>query len=174
MTTATDHAKHAEPESRPASSAGKLAPVDLEAGKAGAGLRPGAPVSARCIDHVNMGVRDLDVSAAFYTALFGLEVKEEGSSPGGRWCIIGAPGRFYLCLGESRGAERFQAVGVHINHLGFVVDDIDETIDRLRALGLRLEFGDKTLDWPRSRSAYITDPDGYLIEITNRFGGGLG
>jgi catechol 2,3-dioxygenase-like lactoylglutathione lyase family enzyme len=160
-------------DNKPSSSAGQWPPVDLEAGKARAGLRPGAPVNARCLDHVNMGVSDLDRSAAFYTALFGLEVKEEGSSPGGRWCIIGAPGRFYLCLGEMRSSERFRAQGIHINHVGFVVDDIDETVDRIRALGLWLE-GDKTFDWPRSRSAYITDPDGYMIEITNRFGGGLG
>jgi catechol 2,3-dioxygenase-like lactoylglutathione lyase family enzyme len=174
MATSSDHAKHAEPEGGPLSSGGKPAAVNLEVGKARAGLHPGEPVNARRMDHVNMGVRDLDVSAAFYTALFGLEVKEQGGSPGGRWCIIGAPDRFYLCLGELPTAQRFKAEGIHINHVGFVVDDIDETVRRIRALGLRLEFGDKTVDWPRSRSAYITDPDGYLIEITNRFGGGLG
>jgi catechol 2,3-dioxygenase-like lactoylglutathione lyase family enzyme len=125
------------------------------------------------MDHVNMSVLDLDVSAAFYAALFGLEVKEEGNSGGQRWCIIGAPDRFYLCIGEMRGADRFKAEGIHINHVGFVVDDIDETIRRIRALGICLVMGDKTLDWPRSRSAYVTDPNGILIEITNRFGGGL-
>ena len=158
----------------PPSSAVKPAPVDIEAGIARTGLRPAQPVNARRMDHVNMGVRDLDVSAAFYAALFGLEVKEEGSWPGGRWCIIGAPDRFYLCLSEVGGTERFKAGGIHINHVGFVVDDIDETVNRIHALGLQLEHGDKTFDWPRSRSAYITDPDGFLIEITDQFGGGLG
>jgi catechol 2,3-dioxygenase-like lactoylglutathione lyase family enzyme len=174
MTAPSAGTKGAPTESSPPSSAVKPAPVDLEAGKARTGLRPGAPVNARCIDHVNMSVRDLDVSAAFYAALFGLEVKEQGQSAGGRWCILGAPDRFYLCLGETPSAERFKAEGIHINHVGFVVDDIDETVDRIRALGLRLEFGDKTLDGPRSRSAYVTNPDGILMEITNRFGGGLG
>ena len=155
-------------------SAVKLAPVDIEAGKARTGLRPGAPVNARRIDHVNISVRDLDVSAAFYAALFGLEVKEEGISFGGRWCIIGSPDRFYLCLFEGHGADRFErykAEGVHIVHFGLVVDDIDETVNRIRALGLPLEG---TVDYPRSRSAYVIDPDGIVIEITNRFGGGLG
>jgi hypothetical protein len=54
----------------PPSSAVKPAPVDIAAGKARTGLRPGAPVNARRTDHVNMSVRDLDVSAAFYAALF--------------------------------------------------------------------------------------------------------
>jgi catechol 2,3-dioxygenase-like lactoylglutathione lyase family enzyme len=174
MTAPSAGTKGSPTESSPPNSAVKLAPVDLEAGKARTGLRPGAPVNARRMDHVNMGVSDLDVSVAFYTALFGLEIKEQGSSPGGRWCIIGAPDRFYLCLGEMRSADRFKAEGIHINHVGFVVDDIDETINRIRTLGIPLVYGDRTVDWPRSRSAYVTDPDGIVIEITNRFGGGLG
>jgi len=154
--------------------ADKPAPVDLEAGKARAGLRPAAPVNAHRMDHVNLGCRDLDVTAGFYSALFGLELKEQGDNGVTRWCIIGAPDRFYLCLAENRSAEPFKPEGIHINHVGFVVDDIDETVRRIHALGLRLEYGDVTLDWPRSRSAYVTDPDGIVIEITNRFGGGLG
>jgi catechol 2,3-dioxygenase-like lactoylglutathione lyase family enzyme len=138
------------------------------------GLRPAAPVNAKRLDHVNVSVRDLDMSAGFYAALFGLELKEQGDNGVTRWCIIGAPDRFYLCLAEQRCSEGFKPEGTHINHVGFVVDDIDETVRRIRALGLRLEFGDKTLDWPRSRSAYVMDPDGILIEITNQFGGGLG
>jgi catechol 2,3-dioxygenase-like lactoylglutathione lyase family enzyme len=161
-------------ESGPPNSAGKPLAVDIEAGKVRAGLRPTTPVNAKRMDHVNLSVRDLDVSAGFYCALFGLELKEEGNNGVTRWCIVGALDRFYLCLAELRGAEPFKPEGIHINHVGFVVDDIDETVRRIRELGLRLEYGDKTLDWPRSRSAYVTDPNGIVIEITNRFGGGLG
>ena len=58
-------------------------------------------------------------------------------------------------------------------HVGFVVDDLDETVRRIHELGLRLEFNDAPIAWPRSRSAYVKDPDGIMIEFTNRFGGGL-
>ena len=102
--------------------------MEIEAGKARAGLRPGAPVNARRMDHVNMYVRDLDVSAAFMPRFLDLRSRNREVVPGGRWCIIGAPDRFYLCLVEMRGAERFTAEGIHINHVGFVVDDIDETL----------------------------------------------
>ena len=44
-------------------SAVKPAPVDIEAGKARLGLRPGAPIGARRIDHVQIAVRNLDDSA---------------------------------------------------------------------------------------------------------------
>jgi catechol 2,3-dioxygenase-like lactoylglutathione lyase family enzyme len=151
------------------SPAAKPAALDLE--QARAGLRQAAPVTARCIDHVNISVRDLDVSADFYARLLGIELKEQGGSGGARWCILGARDRFYVCLCEG-GAGNFKPGEIHINHVGFVVDDIDETVDRIRGLGLQLESG-KTLDWSRSRSAYVRDPDGIQIEFTNRFGGGL-
>jgi catechol 2,3-dioxygenase-like lactoylglutathione lyase family enzyme len=157
----------------PTSSGDRQAGVDIETGKVRAGLRLAAPVNAGSLDHVNISVRDLDVSAGFYAALFGLELKEQGVSGETRWCIIGAPNRFYLCLAEVRCPEGFKPEGIHINHVGFVVDDIDEAVRRIHGMGLRLESNDATLDWPRSRSAYVKDPDGILIEITNRFGGGL-
>src|SRR6516225_9692905 len=100
MSAQRDGTRSAPAESSPKSSAGKLACVDIEAGRARSGLRPAAPVSAKRLDHVNISVRDLDVSAGFYAALFGLELKEQGDNGVKRWCIIGAPDRFYLCLTE--------------------------------------------------------------------------
>jgi len=43
---------------RPPSAAGKPLPVDIEAGKLRAGLRPTAPVNAKRMDHVNLSVRE--------------------------------------------------------------------------------------------------------------------
>jgi catechol 2,3-dioxygenase-like lactoylglutathione lyase family enzyme len=173
MTVQRDATKTSPTQGGPASPAGKPSQVDIEAGKARAGLRRGEPVNAERLDHVNISVRDLDVSAGFYAALFGLELKEQGDNGVNRWCILGAPNRFYLCLVEVRDAKGFDLTSIHINHVGFVVDDIEETVRRIHGLGLRLEYNDATLDWPRSRSAYVRDPDGIQIEITNRFGGGL-
>ena len=148
------------------------APADIEHGKARAGLRTAAPVNARCIDHLNIAVRDLDVSAGFYAGLLGIELKEQGDNGVTRWCILGGRDRFYVCLCEVQGAGDFKPEDIHINHVGFVVDDIEETVRRIHGLGLRLESG-KTLDWLQSRSAYVRDPDGIQIEFTDRFGGGL-
>jgi catechol 2,3-dioxygenase-like lactoylglutathione lyase family enzyme len=41
------------------------------------------------------------------------------------------------------------------------------------SIGFKLQFNDKPVQWPRSRYAYVADPDGILIEFTERFGGGL-
>jgi lactoylglutathione lyase len=130
------------------------------------------PVNARCIDHVNLSVRDLDKSVEFYSRLLGIEIKERGEGQGVRWCILGGRDRFYVCFFEVPGGT-FRPNDIHINHVGFVVDDIDETVRRIHELGYKLLFDDAPVQWPRSKSAYVTDPDGIMIEFTNRFGGGL-
>jgi catechol 2,3-dioxygenase-like lactoylglutathione lyase family enzyme len=129
-------------------------------------------VAARCIDHVNLSVRDLDASVAFYCRLLGVEYKEGGENDGLRWCILGAKDRFYVCFFEVKGGV-YRPNDIHVNHVGFVVDDMDEAIRRIHGLGMRLQYDDKPLQWAHSRSAYVLDPDGIAIEFTERFGGGL-
>jgi lactoylglutathione lyase len=131
-----------------------------------------APVMARCIDHVNLSVRDLDASVDFYCRLLGVERKEGGEDNGVRWCILGTKDKFYVCFFEVKGGV-YRPGDVHVNHVGFVVDDMDETVRRIHNLGFKLQFNDAPVQWPCSRSAYVADPDGILIEFTERFGGGL-
>jgi catechol 2,3-dioxygenase-like lactoylglutathione lyase family enzyme len=131
-----------------------------------------APVMARCIDHVNLSVRDLDASVEFYCRLLGVERKERGENNGVRWCILGTKDRFYVCFFEVKDGV-YRPNDVHVNHVGFVVDDMDETVRRIHDLGFKLQFNDAPVQWPRSRSAYVADPVVILIEFTDRFGGGL-
>jgi lactoylglutathione lyase len=136
-------------------------------------LNAGEPVEALRIDHVNMFVRNLEESVEFYARVFGVTIKERGVGKGKiRWAILGIHERFYFCMYELVNSE-FEPDTLHINHIGLYVSDLDETIRRLHGLGLKLEYGDKPVVWERSRSAYIRDPNGYAIELTERFGGGL-
>ena len=50
------------------------------------------------------------------------------------------------------------------NHTAFAVDDVDLTCAILIKQGLKLEVSPKDYYW--GRSAYLRNPDGYLIEIT--------
>ena len=46
---------------------------------------------------------------------------------------------------------------------------MDETVRRIHGLGIRLQNNDQPLQWPRSRSAYVLDPDGIASEFTERW-----
>lgn len=50
------------------------------------------------------------------------------------------------------------------DHIAFAVADVDKTAAELQANGLRVETAPKDFYW--GRSAYLRDPDGQLIEIT--------
>ena len=50
------------------------------------------------------------------------------------------------------------------NHIAFAVEDVDATCETLVKQGLTLEVPPKDYYW--GRSAYLRNPDGYLVEIT--------
>lgn len=50
------------------------------------------------------------------------------------------------------------------NHTAFAVEEVDATCELLLRQGLTLEIPPKDYYW--GRSAYLRNPDGYLVEIT--------
>ncbi len=52
------------------------------------------------------------------------------------------------------------------NHIAFTVDNVDNTCEELVQQGLKLEVPPKDYYW--GRSAYLRDPDGHQIEITQK------
>ena len=50
------------------------------------------------------------------------------------------------------------------DHIAFAVEDVDSTCDALVEQGLKLEV--PPLDYYWGRSAYLRDPDGHQVEIT--------
>jgi catechol 2,3-dioxygenase-like lactoylglutathione lyase family enzyme len=50
------------------------------------------------------------------------------------------------------------------NHVAFSVQDVDATCETLLKQGLTLEVPPQDYYW--GRSAYLRNPDGYLVEIT--------
>lgn len=51
------------------------------------------------------------------------------------------------------------------NHLAFTVEDVDTACQSLAQQGLAIELPPRDYYW--GRSAYLRDPDGHLIELTN-------
>ena len=50
------------------------------------------------------------------------------------------------------------------SHAGFAVDDLDQSIKELQLRGLQLEIPPRTFPW--GRSAYLRDPSGALLELS--------
>ena len=129
----------------------------------------------KSIDHLNITVSDLQASIDFYGGLFGFDIAEDCRQDERPYVIMGRAGVGWLAL-HSEAGERPSGDG-RINHWGFVVDDFDGLPDRLASAGIQPLYVDRwpggVVEYPRSRSLYVGDPDGNEIELTSRFGGGL-
>ena len=123
------------------------------------------------IDHINMRVKNLRESSAFYHRYFGFAIKEDHSGDPEPWVIIGVPGVAYLCMYEHPAKER-PTDALTLNHFGFAVEDFDAVAEFLRKDGIKFQYGG-IVQWPRSRSIYIRDPNGYDIELAEKVGGEL-
>ena len=109
--------------------------------------------------HVCIHSTDLNETARFYFEGLGLERGFEFSKDN---ALFG----YYINLGENTFIEVFKGepgVEGNIRHLAIEVDDMDETILRLRKHGY--EVGDKTLGADHSWQAWTADPDGVKIEF---------
>lgn len=115
------------------------------------------------LEHANISVRDIDAMIRFLqTAFPEFRVRGEGTSQDGtRWLHIGTDDT-YIALSQARaGSEtHFEpysgARGV--NHLAYVVDDVEALRQRLGAAG----YKDSTPPnaHPFRKRQYFYDPDG--------------
>ena len=117
------------------------------------------------IDHINMSVKNLAQSVEFYKNLFGFEIKKE--QPEEKSKIIGND-NVKLCLYEDSEMKPEGAIA----HFGFHVENFDEIIKTCESLGVKIYY-DGPVQFEKSRSIYISDPNGYDIELSEVFGGGL-
>ena len=122
-------------------------------------------VETRGIRHVHLLVSDHNRSVAFYKRVFGMEVAfRDGNilflhSPGGRDDLA-----LHLALTDDERARVGRQGGYE--HFGITVKDRDRLDD---AIALAIEAGGTLLDKgehaPGIPYAYVSDPDGYVIEI---------
>lgn len=131
------------------------------------------------IDHINMCVANLERSIAFYGDVFGFEIKEDHRDlkeyP---WVTLGIPDVAYLVLYETDKAKLSR--DMRIMHFGFALHEgqrIDDVLARVLKAGVKTK-NDKdgnpyVVHYDRSSSIYLSDPDGYELDVSIKFGGGL-
>jgi len=129
-------------------------------------------VPIRAIHHVDLAVRDVERSLAFYLALLGpLGLHEElrhRTYRGSEDVVYLRAGDQYLGLRPADGGEHhYHDVG--IEHLAFYVDtphEVDEAYQRCLEIGARIHFPpEEDRNFPGYYELFVFDPDGIRIEI---------
>jgi lactoylglutathione lyase len=118
--------------------------------------------------HTRMRVSDLDETIRFYTTVLGLEVIERKSSPrGSQLAFLKTPNSDELIELTSFPPSGPVKVQEDLVHLAFQVENLDEAIASLNAIGVQITDG-PTKTSSGSRFIFIDAPDGYEIELIER------
>jgi catechol 2,3-dioxygenase-like lactoylglutathione lyase family enzyme len=113
--------------------------------------------------HLGLRVSDLEQSLAFYSALGYAEVGSVPQTEFGSLTMLQLPDDPFVSLELVHHTERpVEDIGA-VNHLVVQVDDLDATIADLAAKGVAA--APPAEPGPRSRTSWLTDPDGYRIEL---------
>ncbi|GHB37793.1 lactoylglutathione lyase [Pseudovibrio japonicus] len=124
---------------------------------------------------IHMMVRVLDEkrSLTFYRKAFGLDVAERLDFDSFTLVYLrNAENDFELELTVNKARSEPYSLGDGYGHVAFCVDDLDGEYERFKTEGLAPEdikefvVEDKLL----ARFFFVTDPDGYRIEVLQRHG----
>jgi methylmalonyl-CoA/ethylmalonyl-CoA epimerase len=131
------------------------------------------------IDHIGVAVEDLDAAIGLYQESFELELvhRETVESQGVEAVLLDVgDGHVELIapLGPETGVAKFLAKnGSGLHHVAYAVDDIDATLPRLTAAGIRLIDEQPRVGIRESRVAFLhpRSTGGVLTEIVEPAGG---
>jgi catechol 2,3-dioxygenase-like lactoylglutathione lyase family enzyme len=114
------------------------------------------------VSELVLEVVDLDASERFYRDVLGLPVVERWEDRGAVWVMAGERTRIGLWtpqvgLAGGRG-------GIHV-HFAMHISEADypAAVDRIRSIGIEVE--EITFGPDHGRAAYVTDPDGNVVEL---------
>lgn len=117
--------------------------------------------------YVGLRVKDLDKSIDFYTKFLGMKFtgKSKIASTRGEVAGLEGEGGFTIELNYyEKDSPYFSdyVVGEGLDHLAFVVEDLDQALKEANSMGYRTMAEVKG---EKSRWAYVEDPNGIWIEL---------
>ena len=119
------------------------------------------------MDHTHSFLPDIAASKDWYMkALGGVPgQRPRVSSPG--WNeVVHFPGMTVTFAASQGAATLAPTQGRSLDHIGFEVKDLAAFVGRLQALGINVDAASRQIPGTRIASAYITDPWGTRIELT--------
>jgi lactoylglutathione lyase len=116
--------------------------------------------------HVGLRVSNLETSLAFYQAVGYAVIGTVEGTPLGTLTMLQLPGDPFVNIElVYEPAKGTVDLGSGINHLVIQVDSLDATLADLAAKGIAADLPAHPGDADRPRTSWITDPDGYRIEL---------
>lgn len=123
--------------------------------------------------HTCYRIHDPQKSEDFYVKKLGMKKVGEmdlGSATNHFFAFEEDPSEPMLELTHNHDRTEPYDKGDGYAHVAFVVDDLEETVSRLKEQGVNVTLEPKTLtaDGNDYRISFIEDPDGYKIELVQR------
>jgi catechol 2,3-dioxygenase-like lactoylglutathione lyase family enzyme len=120
------------------------------------------------IDHINISVKNIKTSFGWYQDIFGFRLVEEGQNSSGSKYVVIENNDFMICMSEN---PNWKSPSLEANdlthkifHFGLRIENESVWKELIKLHDLTLTYGE--VDYPRSKSWYVLDPDGYEIEVS--------
>jgi len=123
--------------------------------------------------HTMLRVGDLDRSIHFYTEVLGMNLLRTSENPEYKYSLAfvgfgqGNPDQAEIELTYNWGTTEYE-MGTAYGHIAIGVEDIYAACDRIRAAGGTITREPGPVKGGTTVIAFVTDPDGYKIELIER------
>ncbi len=114
--------------------------------------------------HIHFFTPQYEELLDWYTEVFGLRIRPRGRIQS----TTDVPG-MNMSFGAGSVDEPVGTQGRALDHIGFEVDDLEAFCERLAAMGIEFDVEYHEVDGTQMKSAYLTDPAGTYIELTEGY-----
>ena len=144
-------------------------------------------MKTRAFSHLAIGVKDMEAAVGFYRDLLGLKVDldriERGGTPDERRAVYlrweDGPDSTFIVLGQTKTiipGEPLKMNQLGYHHYAFWVEDLEETLEKLKAAGVTIRSGPNAVDssWygedgsGQVMTTIFEDPDGNFVQLDQR------
>ena len=123
--------------------------------------------------HTMLRVGNLQRSIDFYTQVLGMTLLRQSENPEYKYSLAflgfdgGNPGQAEIELTYNWGVDSYE-LGTAYGHIALGVPDVAESVVKIKAAGGNVTREPGPVKDGKTVIAFITDPDGYKIELIQR------